>query len=109
MSIPNTIDPALVRQWVAAKHRPEEIKNLLHALGHDESSVEQHLSAWKRMKNAARQWQGFLFLALGALLGFLSCVLSLIDPIPEMNGFFLYGCTSVAILIAFAGLYFVFE
>jgi hypothetical protein len=109
MSIQHTIDPALVRQWVAAKHGPEEIKNLLHALGHSEESIERHLAAWKKTKFAARQWQGFLYIGAGALLGFLSCVMSLINPIPDMNGFFLYGCTSVAILIAFAGLYFVFE
>jgi len=109
MSITNTIDPALVRQWVAAKHGPEDIRSLLYALGHDEPSIERHLSEWKRMRYAARQWQGFLYMGAGALLGFLSCVMSLINPIPEMNGFFLYGCTSLAILIAFVGLYFVFE
>lgn len=109
MSIQNTIDPALVRQWVAAKHGPEDIRNLLFALGHDEPSIERHLSEWKRMKYAARQWQGFLYMGAGALLGFLSCVMSLMNPIPEIHGFFLYGCTSVAILIAFVGLCFVFE
>jgi hypothetical protein len=109
MSIQHTIDPALVRQWVAAKHGPEDIRNLLYALGHDESSIEQHLTAWKRMRNAARQWQGFVFMGAGALLGFFSCVMSLINPIPEMNGIFLYGCTSIAVLMAFAGLFFVFE
>jgi pimeloyl-ACP methyl ester carboxylesterase len=32
-----------------------------------------------------------------------------LNPIPEMNGIFLYGCTSIAVLMAFAGLFFVFE
>lgn len=109
MSIQHTIDPALVRQWVAAKHGPEEIRNLLYALGHKEDSIERHLAEWKKMKFAARQWQGFGCMAGGALLGFLSCVMSLINPVPELYGFFLYGCTSVAILVAFVGLYLVFE
>ena len=109
MSIQSTIDPALVRQWVSAKHGAEEIRSLLFALGHTEESIERHLAAWKKMKFAARQWQGLICMAGGALVGFLSCVMSLINPIPDMNGFFLYGCTSMAILMVFAGLYLVFE
>jgi hypothetical protein len=48
-------------------------------------------------------------MALGAFLGFLSCVLTLANPIPELHNLILFGFTSVGILIIMVGMYFVFE
>jgi hypothetical protein len=45
----------------------------------------------------------------GAFLGFLSCVLTLINPVPELYNLILYGLTSIAIIIIVLGLYLVFE
>ncbi len=63
----------------------------------------------KKQKIAKKQHMGFLFLAIGSFLGFLSCVLTMLDFAPGWNGFFLYGLTSAAILLVFYGLYLVFE
>jgi len=56
-----------------------------------------------------RQHNGFILTAAGALLGFISCVLALINPVPELYEVILYGATSVSILLVFTGLYLVFE
>jgi hypothetical protein len=48
-------------------------------------------------------------MGLGAFLGFISCVLSLTNPIPELYNVILFGLTSVAILIIVVGMYFLFE
>ncbi|MFZ7113883.1 MAG: hypothetical protein ACO1G9_00795 [Bacteroidota bacterium] len=60
-------------------------------------------------ENAIRQKRGFSFTATGAVLGFISCVLSLTNPVPELYYIILYGLTSIAILLIFVGLYFIFE
>jgi hypothetical protein len=48
-------------------------------------------------------------MVIGAFTGFISCVLSLINPIPELYGIFLYGLTSLAIILALIGLYLLLE
>lgn len=58
---------------------------------------------------AKRHAKGFKLTGLGAFLGFISCILSILNPIPEIYYFILYGLTSISILIAFLGLYFIFE
>ncbi|MCF1715855.1 hypothetical protein L0U88_14545 [Flavihumibacter sp. RY-1] len=58
---------------------------------------------------AKRQFNGILLMVIGAFIGFISCVLSLINPIPEFYGIFLYGLTSIAIILALIGLYFLLE
>jgi hypothetical protein len=63
----------------------------------------------KKMRYARRRWNGFLCMALGGFLGFVSCVLSLTNPFPELYYVILYGLTSIAILIVFWGFYLVFE
>ena len=52
---------------------------------------------------------GFICLGIGAMTGFISCVLTLTNPVPELYNVILYGLTSVAVTIIFIGLYFVFE
>lgn len=73
------------------------------------TNIAHHPEELKRAKNAKKQFTGFICLGTGAFLGFISCVLTLTNPIPELFNIILYGLTSVAILIICAGLYFVFE
>lgn len=75
----NKIDGAVIQQWISARLEPSAVEKELVAKG------------------------------LGAFTGFISCVLSIINPVPELYNVFLFGLTSVAVLIVFAGLYFLFE
>lgn len=70
--------------------------------------TDQELAA-KKALNAARQSKGIKLMISGAILGFISCVLTMTNPIPELYGIILYGLTSVAICIICMGMYFVFE
>jgi predicted RND superfamily exporter protein len=56
-----------------------------------------------------RRNKGFIWTAAGAFLGFASCVLTIINPVPALYDLLLYGVTSLAILMIFVGLYLVFE
>jgi hypothetical protein len=56
-----------------------------------------------------RQFTGFVLMGIGAFLGFISCLLTVLKPFPEFYSIILYGLTTLAIAIIFWGLYFVFE
>ena len=103
------IDSATLQQWVTAKLEPEVVKEKLLAKGFDEDTIATHLKAFKRLRNAKRQMTGFVCMGIGAFLGFISCMLTVINPIPELYNIILFGLTSIAILIICLGMYFVFE
>jgi hypothetical protein len=104
-----SVDAAIIQQWMAAKRDPKNIEEELHAQGLDEDAVTAHLKEYKRLRNAKRQFNGFLCMGIGAVLGFISCLLTVTNVFPGLFTTFLYGLTVVAIVFVFAGLYFVFE
>ena len=59
--------------------------------------------------NDLRIRNGFLCWGVGGFLGFLSCVFTMTELLPSMNNFFLYGLTSIAILVVLYGCYLIFE
>lgn len=109
MSYTASIDQAAIHKWVAAKLDPKVIEEQLLAEGFDMDAVAEHLKEFRRLKNAKRQFTGFVCMGIGAFLGFISCVLTLVNAVPDLYNVILYGLTSLAITIIFIGLYFVFE
>lgn len=103
------VDVSLLRPWIEAKLSPAEIEARLHKAGFSEETIAAYLREYKKELYAARRFNGFVCAGFGAFLGFVSCVLSIINPIPELYHIILFGLTSVAILIICLGLYFVFE
>ncbi len=67
------------------------------------------ISSQKKLQQSHRKSAGFIFIAVGALVGFLSVVLCIINPMPELFNYFLYGFTLLAIGFIFPGLYLIFE
>ena len=109
MSESVTIDNATIQQWIAARLDPQTIEADLISKGFDLESVKKHLKSFRHQRNAKKQVNGFICMAIGALLGFISCVLTIINPVPSLYEVILYGLTSVSICIIMLGLYFVFE
>ena len=104
-----SVDTAIIQQWVVAKSNPKTIEKELYAKGFDADAVAAHLKEYKRLRNAKRQSTGFVFMGIGAVLGFISCLLTVTNAFPELFNIFLYGLTMLAITFVFIGLYFVFE
>ncbi len=50
-----------------------------------------------------------MYMGIGAFIVFLSCVLTMLDIVPELRGIALYGLTSIGVGLAFLGAYYVFE
>ena len=109
MSFVSTIDAATIQQWIAAKLEPPAVEKELQLKGFDEEAVAKHLKEFKKARNAKRLSAGFVYMAIGSVLGFTSTMLTIINPVPELYNYILYGLTSVAILVLFWGLYLVFE
>lgn len=104
-----TIDQSTLQQWLAEKLDVQAVESRLHGLGLDAESVRQYLCEYRKCCLAKRQFIGFVYLAVGAVTGFISCVLTLINPVPSLYEVILYGMTSVAIILIMIGLYYLFE
>lgn len=103
------IDRSFFQQWLVNSLKPEKVRSELIAKGLDTDTIEANLQEYKRLLNTKRNFNGFIYLGLGAFIGFISCVLAVINPLPEWHNFFLFGLTSIAVLIVFIGLYMIFE
>jgi ABC-type Co2+ transport system permease subunit len=109
MPVTAALDTAIIQQWIIAKQTPDTIRQQLCNNGMDDDTVAAYLKEYRKLRNAKRQFNGFICMAVGALLGFISCVLTLTNVFPALYNVFLYGLTMLAITIVFIGLYLVFE
>lgn len=105
----DSINSATIHEWVINNLDIEGIKAKLASLGYDEQSITENIKEFKRIKYARRQTWGFIYLGTGAFLGFISCVLTLVNPVPELYNWILFGLTSISISIICLGLYKLFE
>ncbi len=104
-----SLDTALIRSWVEAKLNPEQVEAQLKTMGFPDQQTAAYLQEYRKERYAGRRFNGFLFAGLGAFIGFISCLLTIINPVPELYNVILFGLTSVAILLICLGLYFLFE
>ena len=109
MPDPTIVNPAIIQQFLLEDHSVKSINQKLLELGYDEDTILKYVAEFKKIKNGRRRMKGMICLVVGAFLGFVSCVLALTDPIPELHDWFLFGLTSIAILLASYGLYNIFE
>ncbi len=104
-----SISSATLERLVSEKLRPEDVRNKLLILGYGEETINFHLKEFKKAIYVKRRTQGFIFIGIGAFCGFLSCLLSIINPIPALYHWILCGMTSIAILIVVIGMYYILE
>ena len=100
---------SLFKSWDFNKKSPEEMMLDLRNLGLSEEEVNNIYDQYNKIKLHERHLKGMMMMLIGGFIGFLSCVLTMLDLFPEIRGFTLYGLTSIGVLIAFIGAYFVFE
>jgi len=103
------LNSSVIQNWVKGNLNIQKIEQNLVALGYDKQVIDAYLVEFKKAQNTKRRFKGFICLGAGAFLGFLSCVLTLINPVPELYNLILFGLTSISILIICLGLYNIFE
>jgi hypothetical protein len=109
MSNLSSINTHLLEEWVASKINVEEVNKKLNEMGLNEDAVAEHVKEFKRIRYHKRRFNAFIFMAIGAIIGFISCVLTVTDVLPHMFDIFLYGLTTAAAILVFRGLYLLFE
>lgn len=102
-------DENICRQVLSLKPAPDAVEQELLKMGITPGHIAGYQEAIKRIRNEKRRSTGFVCLAAGALLGFLSCVLTITHALPHMFDFIFYGLTTIAVCIVVLGLYYVFE
>ena len=102
-------DTGLLQQLILSKTDLRSLESILQSKGYDKDHIHLLTREFKKIRASRRQFRGFIMLGGGAFLGFVSCVLTLINPVPELYNVFLYGVTSVALTAMIMGLYCIFE
>ena len=103
------INEEKIKVWIAAKIKPAEIEKELQSEGYDTETIAAYKKEYKKQFYSKRRFNGFLCMATGAFLGFISCLLTLTNIFPDLFNTFLYGLTLIAVTLVFTGLYLVFE
>jgi hypothetical protein len=98
-----------IQQWVLQNITEENAVKQLADQGFDELTIDLYLKEFKKQRYAKRQWKGFMLMGIGAFLGFISCVATMTDLLPEWRAFFLYGVTFAGVSMVCWGMYLVFE
>jgi hypothetical protein len=103
------IDYLKINYWITNNFNAQSIEKELLKSDCCKEEIDLYIKAFTQTKIKARQNSAFIFLLLGSFVGFLSFVLSVTNLIPNLHSFFLYGLTSISVLIIFIGLYYLFE
>lgn len=95
--------------WQHQQFTREQITQALRDKNLNAEQIDEIYQAYKKKLLAKRQQKGFSLMLLGAVLGFISCMLTLFNVMPEYRDVYLVGLTTLAVCIAVGGCYYVFE
>ncbi len=109
MAETTSINPSVIEHWIRSNFDSDRIREQMVSQGHDEISIEAHILEFKKKKQLRKQGVGFIYIAVGSVIGFIGCVIAMVNPVPEFYHWLLYGFGTTSVLIIFIGLYQVFE
>ncbi len=104
-----TVDQDTIQAMYKNGKPKEEVFSLLIQSGVEEPRAQELVHSWQQAKRSARQSTGFVVVGIGAVLCFISCMVTLLQLTPGMGDFMLYGLTTIGATIIVAGLWLVFE
>lgn len=97
------------RKWHQNKISKSQIFEVLENQGLSPEEISSVWENYSRFRIDHRNTRGWLWMGIGGFLGLVSCVLTMLEPLPVMRGVFMYGLTSVAVSMALYGCYLVME
>lgn len=104
-----TNDETLFRSWQQRNVSKAVVQEELNNQGFSLEEITSMLEDYNRYRIARRNTMGWTLMGLGGLLGLVSCIFTMLDPMPVIRGFFMYGLTSLAVVMALYGCYLVME
>ncbi|MEY5048625.1 MAG: hypothetical protein RLZZ175_1984 [Bacteroidota bacterium] len=86
-----------------------KLQENLKSQGWEDEAINQCIVEFKKLKSSQKLSSGLLFIIIGGAIGFISCVLCILNPLPEFHNLFLYGLTLISVLLIIYGMYVIFE
>ena len=105
----SAVNRATIQSWIDDRLTFESVEHSLISSGYESEEIKEYLQQFQRIKNTKKQITGFVFMAVGAFVGFLACVMAMINPFPDIQDFFLFGFTLIAVGLMMYGMYLVFN
>ena len=103
------LNKATIQSWIDDRLTFDAVEQFLISSGFESEVITEYLQQFQRIKNTKKQITGFVFMAIGAFVGFLACVMAMINPLPDIQDFFLFGFTLIAVGLMMYGMYLVFN
>lgn len=94
---------------LVSSYTSDEIIKYLKGRSNDNINTEDVEQLITEIKLEKRTTLGLLLMAIGSFIGFISMLFTVLELIPDWRDFFMFGLTSIAIIIVVAGCYLVFE
>jgi hypothetical protein len=73
------------------------------------TEAREMIETCKKENCMRQQKNGLTLLVIGAFTCFVSCLFTMLELMPSLTNFFLYGMTSAGVMVVFGGLIMVFE
>ena len=105
----NVINPATMQQWLNNNLSPQKVEESLISNGYESGTIRNYLLEFDKLRRAKRQTMGFILMGVGGFLGFIACVMAILNVIPDMQDLFLFGLTMLGISIVLYGMYLAFN
>ncbi len=99
----------LFGQWKFQKYTDEKIVEDLLKRGYVDTQIEELKMAYKKSCRVERSQRGVILIITGAIIGFLSCLFTLLGIFPDYQDLVLVGLTTLGVIIAVSGCYCIFE
>lgn len=96
-------------QWMQEGLDEKQVNARLVTLNIDSEGLTNIATEYNKYRQNIRSKKGLNCILIGAILGFLSCMLTLLNVMPELRDFFLVGLTTLGISVAVYGCYCIFE
>ena len=105
----STLNAATIQLWMKDKLSTKAIEESLISNGYESQTINEYIKEYNRLLRTKRQITGVVLMGVGGFVGFIACVMALLNLIPDMQDFFLFGLTMVGIGIVFYGMYLAFN
>jgi hypothetical protein len=105
----NALNPAMIQLWLNDNFSQKAVEESLISKGYAHSLIDEYIKEFKRLKDARKQITGFVLMGIGGFLGFIACVMAILNIVPDFQDFFLFGVTIVGISIVLYGMYLAFQ
>ncbi len=105
----NALNGAMIQLWLNDNFSQKAVEESLVSKGYAHNLIEEYIKEFKRLRDARKQFTGFVMMGIGGFLGFVACVMAMLNVIPDFQDFFLFGVTILGISLVLYGMYLAFQ